>query len=72
LTPYNESCSNSFIETRGINKMNTFRTRSQARQFTSKANALIGESLYKAHSVKSDKGWNVSFKTGLLTLKKGV
>jgi len=55
--------------------MNTFRTRSQARRFTSKANALIGESLYKAHSVKGEKGWNVSFKTGILSrnnTKKGV
>jgi hypothetical protein len=51
--------------------MNTFKTRAQARQFTSKANALIGETLYKANSVKGEKGWGVSFKTGLLTLKKG-
>ena len=47
--------------------MNTFKTRSQARQFTSKANALIGESLYKAHSVKGEKGWGVSFKGGILS-----
>jgi hypothetical protein len=47
--------------------MNTFKTRLQARQFTSKANDLIGESLYKASSVKGEKGWNVSFKTGILS-----
>jgi GR25 family glycosyltransferase involved in LPS biosynthesis len=54
-------------QTKDKHKMNTFKTRSQARQFTSKANALIGESLYKASSVKGEKGWGVSFKGGILS-----
>lgn len=53
--------------------MLSFKTRSQARQFTAKANGMLDSAMYKAPSSKDGKGlWNVSFKAGLLTLKKGV
>ena len=51
--------------------MLSFNTRSQARQFTNKANALLSDAMYKAPSSKNDKGlWNVSFKGGTLTRSK--
>lgn len=53
--------------------MLSFKTRSQARQFTTKANAMLADAMYKAPSSKDGKGlWNVGFRTGVLTLKKGA
>ena len=53
--------------------MLSFKTRSQARQFTAKANGMLSDAMYKAPYAKGAKGlWCVSFKAGLLTLKKGV
>lgn len=53
--------------------MLSFKTRSQARQFTAKANGMLDNAMYKAPVKADSKGlWSVGFKTGLLTLKKGV
>lgn len=53
--------------------MLSFKTRSQARQFTAKANGMLDNAMYKAPAKADAKGlWNVSFKAGLLTLKQGV
>lgn len=50
--------------------MLSFKTRSQARQFTAKANGMLDNAMYKAPSNKDAKGlWNVSFKSGILSRK---
>lgn len=50
--------------------MLSFKTRSQARQFTAKANGMLDNATYKAPSNKDVKGlWNVSFKAGILSRK---
>lgn len=51
--------------------MLTFKTRSQARQFTTEANAMLADAMYKAPAKANSKGlWSVGFKGGTLSRSK--